>query len=294
MIVIQNPSSGYVVEAGSIILWYGTAANLPSNWSVYSDLSGVMAKGANSVGASPGGALTHVHANQSTTGTGGSHEHTNAALGAFATSSSGTANKGTGSWDSVAAHSHYVSITSSFGSAAGHTHGLGNTNSASSLPPYKRLYFIQCDDRSSIPVGGIIMFKESYSSRPDGFNLCNGGSYNSVTTPDLRDKFIYGAEDESDVGLTGGAETHSHGQPNTDADGEHAHGASGVTSGVSGTTVKLYQLGAGTRDSVAKSHSHSWSNTCTADPDHSHTIPNTGSTSILPPFVKYYFLMRTQ
>jgi len=41
-----------------------------------------------------------------------------------------------------------------------------------------------------IPQGGIIMWSGAVQSLPSGWNLCNGSTYNSVVTPDLRNKFI--------------------------------------------------------------------------------------------------------
>jgi hypothetical protein len=41
-----------------------------------------------------------------------------------------------------------------------------------------------------IPQGGIIMWSGAVNSLPSGWNLCNGSTYNSVVTPDLRNKFI--------------------------------------------------------------------------------------------------------
>jgi hypothetical protein len=41
-----------------------------------------------------------------------------------------------------------------------------------------------------IPQGGIIMWSGAVQSLPSGWNLCDGSTYNSVVTPDLRNKFI--------------------------------------------------------------------------------------------------------
>ena len=41
-----------------------------------------------------------------------------------------------------------------------------------------------------IPQGGIIMWSGAVQSLPSGWNLCDGATYNSVVTPDLRNKFI--------------------------------------------------------------------------------------------------------
>lgn len=293
MIVIQNLSSGYSVDAGAIILWYGIGADLPAGWSVYSSFSGVFVKGANSVNLTPSGTFTHHHANPSATGTSASHAHGYAAGGSFGTCNAENNNKASGSWDTIQNHSHSVSV-SSFGSVAGHAHSLGNTNDATVYPPYRRLYFIQTNEARAVPVGGIILFKAPYADRPDGFNLCNGGSYGGITTPDLRDKFVYGAAAESDVGLTGGAETHVHSQPNTGSGGGHTHPVSGSTTGRSGNVSSVSQYTDGATSGVARDHGHSWSNNTNSDPDHVHSVPNTNSGTKIPPYLKLYFLMRTE
>jgi microcystin-dependent protein len=199
----------------------------------------------------------------------------------------------TGSWDTVKSHSHGVNINSQT-SAGGHSHGMGNTNDATVYPPFKRLYWIQCSGQQDVPIGGIIMFSLAYASRPSGFDLCNGGSYNGYATPDLRGRFIYTAESDSDVGNIGGSETHTHSQPNTNSAGAHQHGISGTTTGQSGTNTVAYQVSEGAKLAIPRSHSHTWSSTTSSDPDHVHSVPDTGAGSNLPAYVKLYFLMRTQ
>jgi microcystin-dependent protein len=49
----------------------------------------------------------------------------------------------------------------------------------------------------TIPVGGVIMWSGSVASVPAGWALCNGQTVNSLTTPDLRDKFIIGASGDN-------------------------------------------------------------------------------------------------
>lgn len=46
---------------------------------------------------------------------------------------------------------------------------------------------------SGVPVGTIVMWGGTIASIPGGWALCDGGTYNGVPTPDLRNKFIIGA-----------------------------------------------------------------------------------------------------
>ena len=70
-----------------------------------------------------------------------------------------------------------------------------------------------------IPQGGIIMWSGAVQSLPAGWNLCDGGTYNSVVTPDLRNKFIVSSNNTSGTPTTtvsgsavstGGSATHGH------------------------------------------------------------------------------------
>ena len=57
----------------------------------------------------------------------------------------------------------------------------------------------------TFPVGGIVIWRGSVDSIPDGWKLCNGQN----GTPDLRDRFVAGAGGEYAVGATGGEKTHT-------------------------------------------------------------------------------------
>ncbi len=66
---------------------------------------------------------------------------------------------------------------------------------------------------SAIPRGVIVMWSGAAAAIPAGWALCDGGTYTapdgtSVTTPDLRDRFIVGAGGSYAVGATGGEATH--------------------------------------------------------------------------------------
>lgn len=99
------------------------------------------------------------------------------------------------------------------------------------------------------PVGGIIMWSGATNTIPTGWALCNGQTVNrldgsgTITTPDLRDKFVVGWRDASGSGAnaiaaiapgtSGGSHTktvdtaqggaHSH-TGTTSSAGEHNHG----------------------------------------------------------------------
>ncbi|MGE3309432.1 MAG: hypothetical protein AB7O66_05625 [Limisphaerales bacterium] len=57
----------------------------------------------------------------------------------------------------------------------------------------------------TIPLGGIILWSGALNQIPAGWALCNGGTVNGRTTPDLRDRFVVGAGSSYGQGATGGA-----------------------------------------------------------------------------------------
>jgi len=66
-----------------------------------------------------------------------------------------------------------------------------------------------------LPQGVIVMWSGTLANIPNGWALCDGGTYTApngdpVATPDLRDKFIYACSAGENPGTTGGATTHTH------------------------------------------------------------------------------------
>jgi len=51
-----------------------------------------------------------------------------------------------------------------------------------------------------IPLGGIILWSGDEDNIPTNWALCNGATHGSLTTPDLRDKFVIGAQSWSTAG----------------------------------------------------------------------------------------------
>ena len=78
------------------------------------------------------------------------------------------------------------------------------------------------DSYSNFPIGGIIMWSGLINAIPDRWALCDGQN----GTPDLRNKFIFGASNSSQMNTTGGASSTT-----TSTSGSHTHnGAVGSTS----------------------------------------------------------------
>ena len=54
----------------------------------------------------------------------------------------------------------------------------------------------------SFPLGGIVMWSGTIAQIPGGWYLCDGGTYGGLKTPDLRNRFIVGANDVTKTGTT--------------------------------------------------------------------------------------------
>jgi len=103
---------------------------------------------------------------------------------------------------------------------------------------------------TSIPIGGIIMWSGTTgTSLPSNWKLCDGSTYNSIVTPDLRGRFVLsstsptsanggiplaGGLSTRNVNATGGAETVTLTEAQMP---QHKHDVSARTGGVSGTTM---------------------------------------------------------
>ena len=106
---------------------------------------------------------------------------------------------------------------------------------------------------TSIPVGGIIMWSGTIASIPTNWRLCDGTTYGSVVTPDLRNRFIIGASLDT-------ATTHTTG------------GSGGITRAHTSIETPTNYVTGGTKDAVVVSHSHGgYTNGGNADGGHNHT-----------------------
>lgn len=282
----KRKATQYLVPAGGEILWYGIASSVPSGWAIDSFCANVFVRGAAAGAATntPASDNSHTHTNPSATGSQASHTHP---IGGGNTGSSSGTNEvyPTSNINSAPAHSHTISSGTS-GSGGGHSHTLSAAALAAAFPPYAQMYWIKATLDSAVPVGGILMWDNVIASRPGGFEICNGAS----GTPDLRDKFVYGAAVDGELGATGGAETHTHTNANSGSAGSHTHSLSvGTGAAPSNNNVSGYDGGTTV---AAGGHTHTVSGTSDADADHSHTLSNSGNGTSLPAYLKLYFIQR--
>lgn len=142
-----------------------------------------------------------------------------------------------------------------------------------------------------VPSGAIIMWSGTHSAIPSGWRLCNGLN----GTPDLRDRFILGATNESDIGETGGQHevtlttnqipSHSH-SGSTNYGGSHTHSGDYFRNDNGSATIGGSSGGSVNRNgSVSSGGSHT----------HTFTTNTTGggqSHENRPAFYKLAFIMK--
>ena len=144
-----------------------------------------------------------------------------------------------------------------------------------------------------LPIGILGMWSGSLGSIPSGWALCDGNSYTrtdgegSITTPDLKDRFIRGATGDAPspvaTGTTGGSNTktlaaanlapHSHGVSVSSGNANHNHPAAGAsmshTHGNSGTTQTQHAHG----ETGTTNTPHDHGNAGYSSKDHTHSAP---------------------
>jgi len=288
------------VPEGLIVIWSGTLASIPANWSLCDGNGGTPNLVARFLRGAPattnpgstGGADTHDHSSMTsagshshtlaskshnhTTGSAGAHDHgviaTNSGSNSIMASSAGAHTHGTGS----ASHTH------GSGTDANHTHTI---NASDGRPPYYEVAFIRAGAGAAIDAGIVIIWTGTLATIPAGWALCDGGS----GRPDLRSRFLRGVNTAAtNPGSTGGATTHTHTTDtishthggNSDYSGGHTHSFSSFTwthshNASTGAAVGMLFTNRQT-DSAAGNHTHSNTN----DPGtHRHTIGSGGSHS---------------
>jgi hypothetical protein len=289
MILLQKKRDGvggYLIPSGSYILWYGIAANVPAGFSIDTTAYDVFVRGASQGQASDtiAGALSHTHTNPASVDSALDHAHTIGG-GSTGNSSGTTVVFDTSGQNLAKAHNHTIGTTSSSSNAA-HNHTISAPESVTIYPSYAKLYWIKANTDCEFPIGGIVMWDNLSNNRPEGTQLCNG----SNGTPNLIDKFIYGAAADGDVGATGGSDLHTHVNSGTSSNGDHTHQASPSIGGAASSNDASGSAGVYV---AAGGHSHSVDLTTSASGNHSHTIGNTQSEYHLPSYLLLYFIMRT-
>ena len=152
---------------------------------------------------------------------------------------------------------------------------------------------------SSVPSGGIILWSGAANAIPSGWYLCDGNN----GTPNLKNRFVVGAGDSYNVGVTGGFDSvslfesqipsHSHGVSLTTGSDSHTHSFTGAQ-WPSGSGPEQNQSG-GPEDRSNFNYSRT-----TASDSHSHSVSgNTGGTGgggaheNRPPYYALCYIMKS-
>lgn len=160
-----------------------------------------------------------------------------------------------------------------------------------------------------VPTGVILMWSGSVSSIPAGWYLCNG----SNGTPNLTDRFVYGASSNGEVNTTGGSAnavvvSHSHSGSAASA-GSHSHSGSTNTTGNHRHRMRThrdyggagYVSDSGGSDNKSAytdytgNHSHTVSINSGGSHSHSVTVNDSGESGTnknLPPYMKLAYIMK--
>jgi hypothetical protein len=140
----------------------------------------------------------------------------------------------------------------------------------------------------NLPIGTIIAWENA--AIPSGWAVCDGQD----GRPNLIGKFVRGASSDGQVRATGGAEDHSHTNPDTAKRATHNHGGSKSLSIGSGSGSTSGTVGSGD-NSATPGHGHGSGSAGISISDagaHSHTVPDTSTVGHIPPYITRVFIQR--
>jgi len=281
----------YIVPAGGEVFWYGNAYDIPADYELDTSFSECYVRAASAPSDTIAGNEKHLHTVPNSTSVAGhAHPFTSSNTG----NATGTAIK-LKSAGSPYHSNHFVTPTHPHGISSGntstsasHSHPIGDTGYVDNLPSYMALYLIRAKVDTVCPINGVVMTSKAPSYFPSGFVVCNGQN----GTPDIRDRFVYGAKDDDMVGVSGGYKDHKHVNGSVGAGGGHGHTKTGTTNVVT-SSYYLNDITAGTGiNAPGEEHVHDYSFTTTDEPDHIHTLGDTELADSLPSYVKLYYIMR--
>lgn len=216
------------IPAGVILIWTGTNASIPTGWSRETTLDDKFPKawGASVAPNQTGGSNTHTHT--------GSHTHT---LISHAHTCSYAENSGAGKVNGQYYPTRSLDFHSHVGTNIEGTSGGGlasqtvTWSSVNQEPPYYKVIFVKPTGTvAALPAG--ICAHYYGSSAPILWNFCDGTN----STPDLRNKYLKGAETGGDAGAGSGATTHVHTVTHGHTVNSHTHsGNTGTVQNISDT-----------------------------------------------------------
>lgn len=261
-----------------ILIWAGTHAGIPANWARETSLDGKYPKAWGDL-VNPnvtGGNATHTHTSPGHTHDIGAHTHTYTNGDIPLRDVADTHDPG-----SAALQQHHhtgvtgaINSNNSFGSTAV-TYGA-----VSNDPPFKEIIFIKAQTGAQL-LDNIIALWAGWNGDvtiPTNYQMCNGAS----GSPDLRNKYIKGADAGQDAGDTGGSYTNVHDITHSHNGASHDHSGF-TTSTANGSTIN----NTGSCCSVVAAHTHTYTGTnLTSVTPNSYTTPLTTAETVEPAYKK--------
>jgi len=175
-----------------------------------------------------------------------------------------------------------------------------------SLISYGGQWFVKSSSNDVLPKRSIIMWGGNQTNIPLGWRLCDGGSLNGVSTPDLRGRFVLGYN--PDLSVTNGTSV-SGGNTNIGTGARVGTNLSGTVGSVGGEvlhTLTNYEMpihnhGGNTGEAGFGSSTVDAAVSLTTNPavygsgTHSHSISNDGGGqphNVIPPFYVLAYIMK--
>lgn len=185
-------------------------------------------------------------------------------------------------------HDHTTSSNNT-SSSGGHSHSAMTSSASVDYvnPPFLKLNFIKntSGGLKIAPIGSIVMV--DYATPPNGWAVCNGEN----GTVNLVNRFAYGTENNANLLVTGGSETHTHTAKTTGSAGEHNHTLS-VTINQSAGSGTITEVTGGVESAPAPHTHNALSLTLDTQTAHTHTYPETNAANHIPPYVYLYYIQR--
>lgn len=288
--ILDSSVAGVKYPIGSLIFW--NLITLPLGWSLCDGSGGTpdlrnkflkCVDAAENPGTT-GGASTHTHTTTAHNHTQDGHSHT----GTTSNASDSVYCGGTPYSVSPAADTHTHSISTDSVAATNQT-ATPTMDTINGEPTFKKLLILKNTGIANRPKYSICIWTGTIANIPLGYVLCNG----SNGTPDLRDYFIKGALDSSELLNTGGGSVHAHtASSHNHTQNAHEHTITIPNSSV--TAVNAYYM-AGYQHRTSSYHGHG---TCTSSSVTSTnqattiTVSNCSSQANYPSYYKVAYIMQ--
>lgn len=186
-------------------------------------------------------------------------------------------------------HGHTTSSNNT-SSSGGHSHSAMTSSASVDYvnPPFLKLNFIKntSGGLKIAPIGSIVMV--DYATPPNGWAVCNGEN----GTVNLVNRFAYGTENNANLLVTGGSETHTHTAKTTGSAGEHNHTLNVTINQSSGSGSITEVDNAGVETAPAPHTHNALSLTLDTQLAHTHTYPETNAANNMPPYVYLFYIQR--